>query len=218
MLDIGTIGFDHPRWSPGFYDADLPAEWRFLHYCNQFRALLLPLDEALADATLRPELVEDSDDGFRFVVRIELDSLLGPGVALPVLLGPLGARLAALNLVVAEPVPTAVSGMLAELSQYAPLCIDGVAGPPTGAVVESVRRYCRAAVTWRPEAALAPDRDGDYLVALPSSQRLDRMRGVLEAAADWAGAGRGAGVFLEDPGAAPDGARETRILAELLGV
>ncbi len=217
MLDIGTVGFDHRRWSPGFYDAELPAEWRFLHYCNQFRALLSDWDEAAPGGILRPQLVEDSDDGFRLVLRVALPVLVDLGAGLPDMLRPLAARLAAVNVLVPEEFSDtgSLGSALGGLSRIAPICVGG---DPSPAAIAAVRRYCDAAVTWRPEAAAEPDPGGGYLVVLPGDASLPRLRDVLETAARWAANGRAAGVYLEEPGGAPDGAREARILAELLGV
>ncbi len=220
MLDIGTVGFDHRRWTPEFYDAELPAEWRFLHYCNQFRALLTDWDEAAPDGILRPQLAEDSDDGFRLVLRLALPVLIDLGDELTDTLSQLSTRLAAVNLVLPQALSDtgSLGDALHGLSRCAPICIDGVDGAPSPAAIATVRRYCDAAVTWRPEVAAEPDPEGGYLVALPGDGSLPRLRGVLETAARWAAGGRAAGVFLAASGGAPDDAREARILAELLGV
>ena len=68
---IGTEGYDHDSWVGGFYDPDLPEEWRFQHYSNQLRSILLPsqLVSAATSETLEM-LYEDSDDECLEVARV----------------------------------------------------------------------------------------------------------------------------------------------------
>ena len=75
-LMVGTIGWDHSEWVGGFYPDDLPDDWRFSYYSNDYRAVLATADhfrpENIADIT---EWAEDCDDAFRFIVEIPEASL-----------------------------------------------------------------------------------------------------------------------------------------------
>lgn len=73
-LHIGSRGWLHPHWSSTFYPDDLPDEWRFLYYSNEFNCVLLPseywLNTEPADVA---QWIGDCNDDFVFYVEIDLD-------------------------------------------------------------------------------------------------------------------------------------------------
>ena len=75
-LMVGTVGWNHGDWVGGYYPDDMPDEWRFGYYSNDFRAVLVPGDH-FTDAQLSvvDDWLEDCDESFRFVVEIPTDLL-----------------------------------------------------------------------------------------------------------------------------------------------
>lgn len=73
-LIIGARGWQHPQWVTRFYPDDMPEEWQFSFYSNEFHAVLLPQAELLAaDAAAVQDWHDDIADEFAFF--IELDQL-----------------------------------------------------------------------------------------------------------------------------------------------
>ena len=206
---VGTTGFDHAAWQGDFYDEQLPPDWRFLHYGNQFRALLLP-----AAATLEwiggglPELVEDSDEDFRFV--IEIDEMLADDERLASALDSLGVRLSG---IVFRPVKSVFdAAAVRRLSTRHAICVDAAVSAPA----TDLARTLDVSTVWRPEREPSPRR-GPLMVARIGASTLAELRRVIETLGAVQATCR-RGVFFDDPRSAPGLARQCRILAEMLGV
>ena len=196
---VGTRGYDHDQWSGGFFDADLPADWRFLHYSNQFRALLLPACKTTDFLAGRlPELVEDSDDDFRFVVELSVVD---------------GAEYV-------EMTPGSdFSASLAALESRWRVCLD--AGADDVSDRSSMSRLAadrNVSTVWRPATEAAPIDRGDFMIARLGAASLVEMRGALEVLTSWLCEGREAGVFFDDPAVSAEQARDCRVICELLGI
>lgn len=71
MIALGAWGWEHAAWDGGFYSEDLPREWWLTFYSNEFDAVGLD-----AGAWLAPDIdtlrgwVEDTREGFRFVLML----------------------------------------------------------------------------------------------------------------------------------------------------
>jgi hypothetical protein len=220
---VGTRGYEYDQWIGGFYDADLPKDWRFLHYSNQFRALLLPGRRTMAflDGGL-PELIEDSDAGFRFVVELPVAGLEDQGRLAA--LESLGERLAGIVLVQNPGLQDDMSfgetsNLLAELESKWPVCLDLGKGDErsrrTGA---ALAKELDLATVWRPGLESAPADRGSLLVARVGSVPLPAIRALLETLARWIDGERSAGLFFDDPRDAAEQARDCRVIAELMGI
>ena len=218
-IDVGTRGYDYGDGGAGFYEADLPDDWRFLYYCNQFRALLLP-----ADATASfiggalPELVDDSDDGFRFTVELAWPPA-DAGRTMEAL-GRLGPRLAG---IVAVPAARAqgrpaqgASAALAALRRRWPMCVDAGGAAPDFA--RELARELGIAAVWRPLEESAVPEGGELLVARIGDVPDATVRPVLEALARHTARGDEAALYCDAPAGAPQAAIRYRVLAELMGV
>ncbi len=89
---IGSEDWRHDGWDEIYYPADLPSEWRFDYYANEFRAVYL--DEAAwssLDESQWRALAEDAPEDFEFVLGwraapaaalLELKAILGEPLAL----------------------------------------------------------------------------------------------------------------------------------------
>lgn len=67
QLYIAAYGWTGPQWVEDFFPGDLPEEWRFDYYANEFRALVLPYEfwRRLDVDTLR-QWREGACEGFSF--------------------------------------------------------------------------------------------------------------------------------------------------------
>lgn len=73
-LIIGARGWQYSQWITRFYPDDMPDDWRFSYYSNEFNSVLLPQAELLA---AEEDAVKDwyDDIGEDFVFFVELDEL-----------------------------------------------------------------------------------------------------------------------------------------------
>jgi hypothetical protein len=68
---FGARGWDYPEWVGAFYPDDLPPEWRFGYYSNEFRAVLIPKDYFMAaEPTTVASWGDDADEVFEFFVEV----------------------------------------------------------------------------------------------------------------------------------------------------
>ncbi len=70
-FEIGARGWIHSQWLGPFYPDDLPEEWWFAYYCNQFHTVLVPQDvfrqSVLADME---NWLESCSDEFKFYIEL----------------------------------------------------------------------------------------------------------------------------------------------------
>ncbi len=213
---MGTVGYDHADWQGGFYDAELPPDWRFLHYCNQFRALLLPVADAATWVAGRlDELVADGDDAFR--VFVEIDDELLEHTRLEPALDSLGSRLEGVIYRAGRSLRgDRTTHALRRLSDARGLCIDG--GDADTESVRELANRLEVATVWRPPVEPLRAACGTVLVARVGDVALVELRRVLETLSAPPYAHLRRGVFLDDVRRAPELARQCRIMAELMGV
>jgi hypothetical protein len=222
-IHIGTRGYDHDSWQGTFYDPDLPHEWRFDYYCNQFRALLLPWGPSLSfvDGNL-DELRDEADDEFRLVLELPALGLDIPNTIEA--LEALGPRLAGIVFSQLADLESAtgfdqVSGLLTSFAANWPLCIDTSCGDSADRQrAESHARELNLSVLWRPDHDAGVTARGGMLVARLGAAGLPRMREVLEVLARNRTGDQQAALFFDHVETAVEQARQCRVLAELMGV
>ena len=216
QLLIGTCGWDHGHWCGPFYDPDLPTDWRLTYYANLLRAVLVPeLTGVKVDATLAASWLEDTDEGFKFVIEISaelVDLLPHRPVSLNRWLE--GIRLLAgqVAAVLVRPSPASRSPGPAALEQFCnalspvPVCVEP-SDHPGG------RGVC--GVVWYPSKQVAPT-VGDYLVALSDVGDPKGLRQLIE----WFIEQNlvGAALFMTDRTRGFEHAQQARLIAEMLGV
>ena len=71
---IGTTGWNHANWKDSFYPDDLPDEWALTYYSNEIPVVYLP--QSLNWDQMVGELLENSNDKFRFLLGLEIDATL----------------------------------------------------------------------------------------------------------------------------------------------
>ena len=220
-LMTGSFGLDVDRWQGGFYDDDLPPDWRAASYSTQLRSVLLPQSEWRR--AVNEKWINEVDDAFRFVLYCSLPSgdveqrkMIAELDRIPVRFSDQVAGLVVkFDSATSEDELESLPGRLRELF---PLCIDAgkVDYSATGLDV-----YCQKqdlSCVWYPAVQAEPLPTGNFLVALIDDEKLPQQREIVEKIDKWMSGQRRAGLFNTNLNDAPLRAEETRVLAELMGV
>ncbi len=224
-LGVGACGWDHESWVGEFYDADLPEDWRFQHYCNQFRTVLVParfrvnLGSEEIDA-----LADESDDGFGFVFGISASGLHEAPSLREENLASLRTRIDAWLIEITSDDRALLespdwSESMRVLAGNQPVCLDYPGSDAKmGDLVARVAEATGTSVAWRPNLMNTPVDSGHYLVAYPVlGSDLQAQRAVAEILIAWMGAKRDAGMYFAAGPDTPERMRQCRILVELMG-
>jgi uncharacterized protein YecE (DUF72 family) len=221
-LMVGTFGWDYPEWVGPYYPDDLPDDWRFGYYSNDFRSVLVPAGHFRGDDASISDWAEDCDESFRLVIEIPGALLTKDGSAalaeFMLQLGPLSQRVAGCFVDLTE-LSTAES--LAEplelIARYAPLCLKL---PPTVAPeIAALAKRVRAGICWLPEVTPAPAPGGRLVLALTDSSDPKAQRHMIESLEEWMQQSGGiAGLFFTGGARAARAASQARVIAEMLGI
>lgn len=220
-LMTGCFGLDVDAWQGGFYDDDLPVDWRAACYSTVFRSVLLPQSEWRR--AVKENWIDEVDEGFRFILYCSPDNedsdMSGLFDELSGLPSKLSAQVAGLVVKCAgQTASIEFENAISDLKNLYPLCID--AGNSEYSV-SGMDIFCdRAGVScvWYPAVQNEPLPSGELLVTLIDQQTLPEQRDIVSKIAKWVTGGRRAGLFNTNNFNAPIRAQETRILAELMGV
>jgi len=206
---VGCVGLDVDAWQDGFYDPDLPRDWRPAYYSTLLRSVLLPEAEWLQ--AIASGWAEEVDNDFRIVLRIDSPAGLRRLAGLP---GPLQARTVGAVVTAAALGPeqsAAVRFAALRAGTHLPLCLD-------------VDRHTReklavvdCGLVWYPGRTAEPAPGGRLLVTCLAGESLPRQREIIARISAWRTPGSLAGLFHAG-NEAPQRAQETRLLAEMLGV
>jgi uncharacterized protein YecE (DUF72 family) len=222
-LMVGTIGWDHDSWVGNFYPDDLPDDWRFAYYSNDYRAVLATANHFTeADKETVSEWVEDCDEAFGFVVEVPQICLNTAGVdSLQVFLGDiesLHSRTRGFLLSLVETTSQMVAQLqprIELLQEFGPVCIDFEnESESSDRLIQLMAEY-NLGSCWHPETSETPRVGGALMLALSDEEDPRRQRKIIETLEQWMQQGNGvAGLFLESP----EAASQARIIAEMLGV
>jgi len=224
-LLIGTRDWQNTVWSRKFYPDNLPDDWRFCFYSNQFRALLIPgmVWESVTTEDINT-WIEDSDDEFKVVC--ELPATFSEIITIPELQdswnsfqensAPLINQMA-----VYLWSPSAkqcqqndfMSAALEIFSQVKPVSLL-----LTGKQAENLQiSGTRASLCWTVADSESPEPHGDFLIALCQENDLKQVRVVIEKLSKWMGEDRQAVLIFEGDNALVQ-ATQARMIAEMMAV
>ena len=222
-LMVGTIGWNHDDWIGSFYPDDLPDDWRFAYYSNEYRAVLVTANQFQSlDKMTIAEWAEDSDEAFRFVIGIP-ETLVSETDTLPLKnflaeLAPLGSRVCGFLLlldIIDEGATSALARTADQLQQFGPVCLDLKIESEIPAALLTVIDELNIGICWRPDRDDAPRPGGALKLALSSESDPKIQRHIIELLEGWMQESAGlAGLFLDSP----DQASQARIIAEMLGI
>ncbi|MFV1997926.1 MAG: DUF72 domain-containing protein [Acidiferrobacterales bacterium] len=222
-LMIGTIGWDHENWVGDFYPDDLPADWRFAYYSNDYRAVLATADHFKTfDNKTVSDWVEDCDETFGFIVEIPRSILDKTDIdSLQTFLGEISllrSRTRGFLLSLGETtsqVAAQLQPRIELLQEFGPVCIDFKSESETPDQLMQLMAAYHVGLCWHPDTNEAPRAGGSLMLALSDEQDPQGQRKIIEALEEWMQHGDGlAGLFLDSTAAAS----QARIIAEMLGV
>ena len=224
-LVIGTRDWQNTVWSRKFYPDNLPEDWRFCFYSNQFRAVLIP--GSVWDSVTTEDIstwIEDSDDEFKVVC--ELPARFSEIITIPDLqdhwnsfqeiIAPLTSQMA-----VYLWSPSArqsqknefMSAALEIFSQVKPVSLL-----PAGKLPENTPpSEARASLCWSVADSDTPKPHGEFLVARCHENDLKQVRIVIEKLSKWMGEDRQAALIFEGDNALVQ-AQQARMIAEMMAV
>ena len=213
-LMTGSLGLDNDAWQTGFYDDDLPADWRAAFYSTLLRSVyLLPHEWRKA---VENDWIDEVDEEFRFVLHAQSANDIRELSGLKV---DFAARVAGVVLEYKNSDEDGPPGNEIEaLKKLFPVCLD--AGPVDYAecAIDKICDSLGVCSVWYPSAQTKPLPSGDFLVALISDETLPQQREIVSEIGQWMTGKRCAGLFNTNKKNAPVRAQETRILAELMGI
>ena len=222
-LKVGTCGWDDPRWSGSFYPEELPEDWRLSYLASQVRAVLVPRAQWQGlDAAGLEQWREDTYPEFRFVLALDPDARtwLESAPTVPQrLAAQLGEQLGAWLLTLAPEADSAAAWRpwLQQLDRLAPVCIAPASGQCLPPNWQALCDELQLGLCWQADTGVPPAPGGRLLLALSQERNGRKQRGMIEQLATWMGRERQA-LLLFEGAAAPEAARQARIVAELLGV
>lgn len=86
FLEIGSYGWQHPAWVDTFYPEELPEEWQLPYYANEFRFVLVPVqDWSKADEETLEQWRDDVHEQFRFMFELTPEAVKNAGQSLDAL-------------------------------------------------------------------------------------------------------------------------------------
>lgn len=227
-LLIGTRGWNESEWADDYYPDDMPEDWRFCFYSNNFRAVLIP--ETILGVILEGlgakdvgDWAEDSDQDFKFILELPGNLLSAPDSApIQEALSKLEECIAAIKPRVAgllwKPEPSGFGDasefkiVLDILMQKFRICLDLEDQEMRNLAVEQGAGIC-----WHVNKEPEPVPGGQLLVSFSDEADNKNQRAIVEKAAAWLTNDNVAGIFFTGERAAKN-AEDTRVIAELLNV
>lgn len=220
-LMVGTNGWNHSQWVGDYYTDDLPDDWRFAYYSNDYRSVLVPADHISSNAAVS-EWAEDCDEAFRFVVEIPKNCLLNEDETLLQSflqrIASLRSHLAGFYLSLDKINNNEVALLQTRvglLQQHGPLCIDCDHNAMGSDQLNQLVANHDIGLCWHPASSKLPTEGGALMLMLSDEDGAKAQRHLIEALEKWMQQSHGlAGLFLHTPAAAS----QARIIAEMLGV
>jgi len=73
-ITIAVSGFQQEVWSKSFFPDDLPEDWRFDYYANEFRAIFLDKsDRHRLGSLVFEQILSEANAGFTFALEVDGD-------------------------------------------------------------------------------------------------------------------------------------------------
>lgn len=72
-LRIGSYGWQHKTWNNSFYPEDLPMEWQFAYYANEYSVIMIPWPLLQQDFEMFKQGIEDSDEACQILFEFPVD-------------------------------------------------------------------------------------------------------------------------------------------------
>jgi hypothetical protein len=211
ILNVGARGWDHDGWRSGFYPEDLPDDWRFAYYCNEFRNVLVPADYWRRYEREAAEVwIDESGEDFAFF--LEVPSEPADVATFLTWAEPLEGQVGGLLL------PAGVAGLedlVTAIPSRFPVMLDGRGDPPNP-TAWALMDTGRAEWCWRPGVGGPGARVGLMSPPAPSGD-LRALRAQIEDFLTQAVTAREAFLFFEGAPHSITAMRQVLTIAHLLG-
>ncbi|MFT5116176.1 MAG: hypothetical protein ACI8P9_005542 [Parasphingorhabdus sp.] len=220
---LGTQDFNHDSWNGGFYESELPVEWRFQHYANQLRSILISPDQVKdVEQAQIGQFFEDSDVEFSFVLSMMQQDLLEFETHLwPSYWSKLESRIAGFQVVLeitaTQQNVTDNLPVINWLKAIAPICVGGNHEHVDTVFPEQLRSALNLSRTWQVADEKMPQTEGELLLVFTKDPDLLELRKIIEVCAAWSSKGRNAGIFFSPTAKSAENAFQGRLLLEMMG-
>ncbi|MFV2060491.1 MAG: hypothetical protein ACC653_07370 [Gammaproteobacteria bacterium] len=74
-LHIGSYGWQYKKWQESFYPEDLPEDWQFSYYANEYSVIMVPWELVQNNFELLEQGIEDSDEKCRVLFELAVQNL-----------------------------------------------------------------------------------------------------------------------------------------------
>ncbi|VAW99287.1 hypothetical protein MNBD_GAMMA22-1486 [hydrothermal vent metagenome] len=72
-LLIGAYGWQHKAWNEAFYPEDLPEEWQFAYYANEYSVVMIPWKLLQQNFEIFEQGIEDSEESCRILYEMPVN-------------------------------------------------------------------------------------------------------------------------------------------------
>jgi len=74
-LHIGSYSWLHDSWNDSFYPEDLPVEWQFAYYANEYSVIMVPWAVLHDNFELLEQGIDDSEASCRLIFEMPIDDI-----------------------------------------------------------------------------------------------------------------------------------------------
>lgn len=217
-LRVGARGWEYSDWTGEFYPDDLPEDWRFSFYSNEFQSILVPYETlARYDVEDWADWAEDTQKNFSFYVEISGTALWDK---VKPYLEALGAQLKGVVVVVEELKDVdALASLIKHLKTTAPVCIQRSGDAVSDQDMKTLQTCHEINECWdgNSESPVWGYGDAAVLLCGVSEQNTpDKMRQLLEKGMEYAGKCDAIALFFTGIAPKMSDMRTARTITDLL--
>ncbi|WP_455202605.1 hypothetical protein [Kaarinaea lacus] len=217
-IRVGARGWQYSDWVGEFYPDDLPEDWRFSFYSNEFQTILVPYETLVrSEVDDWVDWVEDTQKNFSFYVEIfETASWIDVKPYLEAL----GAQLKGLVVVVEELKDVnALASLIKHLKTVAPVCIQKLGNTVSERDMHTLQTCHEVNECWDGDSETPVWSYGEAAVLLcdvNEQNTPDKMRQLIETGMEYAGKCDAIALFFTGTAPKMSDMRTARTITDLL--
>lgn len=217
-IRVGARGWQYSDWIGEFYPEDLPEDWRFSFYSNDFHTILVPYDSLVGcEVNDWCEWVEDTQKDFYFYVEIS-ETALWDGVK--PYLEALGEQLKGVVIVIEQLKDVdALASLINHLKSIAPVCIKKSSDDVSDSDMQTLQACHEVNECWdgKSETPLWGFNEAAILLRDVSEQNTpDKLRQIIETGMEYAGKSDAIALFFTGTSPKMSDMRTARTITDLL--
>jgi len=217
-IRVGARGWQYSDWAGEFYPDDLPEDWRFSYYSNEFHTVLVPYETlALYEVDDWVDWAEDTQKNFTFYVEI---SGTASWSEVKPYLESLGAQLKGVVVVIEELNDVdALASLIKHLKSMTPVCIQRSGDAVSDQDMKTLQACHEVNECWNGDSEAPVWGYGEAAILLRDINEQntpDKLRQIMEKGMEYAGKCDAIALFFT--GAAPkmSDMRTARTITDLL--